>query len=120
MDKTDLMRALTALGAIPIERVEEICDAERDGRVVVLPCKVGDTVYVIEREYTVCHLGTKCSDGGCGGCNVPCDSYEIKTVKARHHQSLITIAGFIQGGCFGKTVFLTRAQAEEALKGGTP
>lgn len=44
MDKTDLMRALTALGSISIERVEEICDAERDGRVVVLPRKVGDTV----------------------------------------------------------------------------
>lgn len=26
-------------------RLEEICNAEREGRVAVLPCKVGDTVY---------------------------------------------------------------------------
>ena len=26
-----------------------ICEAERDGRCVVLPCKVGDTVYRIKK-----------------------------------------------------------------------
>ena len=30
---------------IPLDRLEAICAAERDGRLVTLPCKVGDTVY---------------------------------------------------------------------------
>lgn len=29
------------------ERVAELAQAEKDGRLVVLPCKVGDTIYVI-------------------------------------------------------------------------
>lgn len=29
---------------ISIDRLREICEAEREGRLVVLPCKVGDTV----------------------------------------------------------------------------
>lgn len=36
MKRNDLERALSALGRIPVERIEEICDAERDGRLVVL------------------------------------------------------------------------------------
>ena len=30
---------------IPIARLRELAEAEREGRVVVLPCKVGTTVY---------------------------------------------------------------------------
>lgn len=36
------------------DRLEKICDAEREGRLVVLPCKVGDTVYTIEEKYYPC------------------------------------------------------------------
>ena len=28
-----------------LDRLEELAEADKDGRVVVLPCKVGDTVY---------------------------------------------------------------------------
>lgn len=31
--------------AMPLERVQELAQAEKDGRMVVLPCKVGDKVY---------------------------------------------------------------------------
>lgn len=30
---------------IPVKRLQELAQAEKDGRLVVLPCKVGDTVY---------------------------------------------------------------------------
>ncbi len=36
---------------IPVERLSEICRAEQEGRLVVLPCKVGDTVYVDARTW---------------------------------------------------------------------
>jgi hypothetical protein len=90
MIRNDLERALSALGRIPVERIEEICDAERNGRCVVLPCKVGDTVY-----------STSPNQDKVIACYVP---------------SLHTIARWIEDGVFGKTVFLTRAEAEEALK----
>lgn len=35
---------------IPIERLQELAQAEQDGRLVVPPCKVGDTVWIIERD----------------------------------------------------------------------
>lgn len=34
----------TITEGILFDRLEEICNAERDGRCVVLPCKVGDTI----------------------------------------------------------------------------
>lgn len=39
---------------IPLDRLEAICNAERDGRCVVLPCKVDATVYTIKENYFDC------------------------------------------------------------------
>ena len=36
---------------IPADRLQEICEAEKDGRLVVLPCKAGETVYVPKDRY---------------------------------------------------------------------
>ena len=36
---------------VPCDRVKQLCEAEKDGRCVVLPCKVGDTLYWIDN----CH-----------------------------------------------------------------
>lgn len=40
------MDILDAVKGIDIARLRELADAERDGRVVVLPCKIGDTLYI--------------------------------------------------------------------------
>ena len=37
-------------GIVPFDRLLELADADRAGRLVVLPCKVGDTVYQIDAE----------------------------------------------------------------------
>ena len=34
-------------GAMPLERVQELAEAEREGRLVVLPCKAGDALEVL-------------------------------------------------------------------------
>lgn len=39
----ELELQLALICDIPLDRLEEICVAERDGRCVVLPCKVGIT-----------------------------------------------------------------------------
>ena len=36
---------ITEFDGLPIDRLRELAEADKDGRLVVLPCKVGDTVY---------------------------------------------------------------------------
>ena len=45
-DKSIITVADIANG-ISLDRLQEICNAERDGRLAVLPYKVGDVVYVV-------------------------------------------------------------------------
>lgn len=42
---------LETLNNTPISRLVELAEADKDGRVVVLPCKVGDTVWRIKRTF---------------------------------------------------------------------
>lgn len=82
------------------ERIRELLKADRDGRLVVLPCKVGDTVWItgsVRRLYS-----EKVRTFFCGN---PSSVQMIRTT-----------------GCdipiheFGKTAFLTREEAEAALE----
>lgn len=36
---------VTEFDGLPIDRLRELAEADRDGRVLILPCKVGDTVW---------------------------------------------------------------------------
>jgi len=102
-------------------RMGEILQAEQEGRLVVLPCKVGDTVYVF---YT-----------GRRNCKWPCNMkkfkiYEVTVSGMRLHDWSDDWSALLffdtkemtgdyefSFGEFGKTIFLTRAEAEAALKG---
>jgi hypothetical protein len=99
--KLELYETLTA--DIPLDRLAEICNAEREGRCVVLPCKVGDTVYFIEngRPY-----------------NVGVTSIEISSKGIALY--LYGMWKRITPQDFGKTVFLTHPEAEAKLKEDTP
>lgn len=72
-------------------RLRELAQADREGRCVVLPCKVGDTVYQV-------------------------DDIRVYALEVRN---LIYDAGILafDESTIGKTVFLTRAEAEVALQG---
>jgi hypothetical protein len=96
------LRAVQSDG-ISIERHAEICTAERDNRCVVLPCKVGTRVWVIGQNCDLCrdmYAEEPCLFGSC----------EYKEVFE-------SVFGYGMIDNFGKTVFLTRAEAEAALKG---
>ena len=98
--------------------------------VFVPPCNVGDTVYVIEPlwygiwgEYE--HKCRKCEhfyEGGMGDqpdCNLGKNCcYQIREEKAdlRDIVDWITPSHFTKTVAWGKTVFLTRESAEQALK----
>ena len=74
-----------------ISRMVELMKADKDGRVVVLPCKVGDTVWRIKRTF---------------------EEYPDKS------KPYIEPDAFLLQDVFnvGKTVFFTREEAEKALQ----
>ena len=81
------------------ERLKAYEDAEQDGRLVVLPCKVGDDVWFVRKfgkERCIKRAEVSCINIDCRG-------------------KVFVSARRISGGYIGKTVFLTREEAEAAL-----
>ena len=88
------------------DRLRELAAADRDGRVVVLPCKVGDKVWMHEKTFTRGEI---------------VNSVELETISEMRGNALNPVWFFAGDRDFspseiGKTVFLTRAEAEAALK----
>ena len=86
-DWTSLIITIDEMGCMP--HLRELYEAEKEGRLVLLPCKVGDKVYQIDAERV----------------------YESEV------KGIIYDAGHIDFDerAIGKTVFLTREEAEAAL-----
>lgn len=88
------------------DRLRELAEADKDGRVVILPCKVGDTVWA---NLDGMRHPRKCV---------------IEFVNIGSHVTTIvfyTVDGLreqygVNPSSFGKTVFLTREEAEKALQ----
>ena len=98
-----------------ISRMVELMKADVEGRVVILPCKVGDVIYKLFREYTECTSYQVRKDNYCcEGCMVPCDSREVTVIRAIQPNSLPEVVRYIKD--IGRTVFLTREEAEKALR----
>lgn len=97
------------------DRLRELAEADKDGRVLILPCKVGDVMYKLFREYTECTSYQVRKDNYCcEGCMVLCDSREVTVIRAIQPNSLPEVVRYIED--IGKTVFLTREEAEKALQ----
>lgn len=73
---------------LPVDRLRELAEADKDGRVVVLPCKVGDTVYVISWR-----------------------------LNGRHEiEERVFSLTYFDPAKYGKDYFLSREEAEKALE----
>ncbi len=84
--------------------LRELAEADKDGRVVVLPCKVGDVVYGFHNNrQTILPMVAKWIETNADGW----------TVAAQYAPM---VPEFFQFSDFGKTVFLTREEAEKALE----
>ncbi len=93
---------------ISFRRLAELLTAGRDGRLVVPPCKAGDTVYEVTSRKTI-------------------SEYRVKAIRVELFCTFIEwdiVAGFVDKSIFGvpvdeigKTVFLTREEADRALEG---
>lgn len=103
------------------EKVRELMQADAEGRLVVLPCKVGDTVY---------HIGWNCRKGVSYNCEVdgimtaancrycrdkkPCDLH--RCVKEVTFEDELKIFESMLSGEFEKQLFITKEEAEAELK----
>lgn len=94
---------------VPIKRLIELAEADKDGRVVVLPCKVGDTVYTLEyvagRDGAHCEI-TPRKITGIGGNALN----KLWLVSANSNYKM-----HIFPSEFGIMAFLTSEEAEKAL-----
>ena len=110
-DKADeialkLMRLADLESLCSYTRLRELAEADKDGRVVVLPCKVGQRVFALldtDKHISECEvkqigMGNKIGFIG------------LEPIGARGREYGISLNGF------GKTVFLTREEAEKALE----
>lgn len=103
-----------------IEKLSTYEDLEEQGRLIKLPCKVGDTVWVVTSPFNVFDdieydddmkdevyesYVSSVSFYECG------EQYRI-CAKATNH----FIGAYFRECDFGKTVFLTQSEAEEKLK----
>lgn len=99
---------LETLNNTPISRLVELAEADKDGRVVVLPCKVGDILWItgsIRRLYSAkvrtFFIG---KPSGVSRRDNDAGTQMIRTTECD-----------VPMRDFGKTVFLTREEAEKAL-----
>ena len=83
------------------DRLRELAEADRDGRVVVLPCRVGDGLWTF--------------------CTHPVEqvySFTVTDISTLNGRTMLNTSrcGVIDARDVGKTVFLTREEAEKALE----
>ena len=96
-----------------LEALGKYEDLEEQGLLLRLPCKVGSTVYLIRSRYTECSK-YKETWNDCYGCEDECDSHKEYYIHINHSVSNEWIVRNMND--FGKTVFLTQAEAEQKLK----
>ena len=96
-----------------LEALGKYEDAEEQGLLLRLPCAVGSTVYVISSRYTKCSKYKEIWND-CYGCEDECDSHEEYYIHINHSVSDEWIVRNMN--YFGKTVFLTKEEAENKLK----
>lgn len=102
-DWTALIMTLEEMGGIP--HIRDIIRAEKDGRLVVLPCKVGDKVFHVRRvtQKEAKRMGVTPRYGRI-------IYYEDRPFAIK--EKLCTKSDYAQ---IGKTIFLTREEAEAAM-----
>lgn len=96
-----------------IEKLSTYEDLEEQGRLIKLPCKVGDTVWDNDCGRPCAYTITAFSFGECEG--YICEPVTTKEVVFYYANSSGSITGSFAESEIGKTVFLTKSEAETKL-----
>ena len=97
------------------EHIRELLRTEKDGRLVVSPCKVGDSYFAVRKfcdEHGELEEPVEHWDSDCCGCNLPCNAeLEVTEWKFKSIRHIIA-----ERESIGVSIFLTREEAEKALE----
>ena len=91
-----------------LERLQELVEADKDGRCVVLPCEVCDTVYILNKVFDGKEIKNTIEKR-------IVDKFIINRLKNTFYESSKPFVLHFNLCDFGKTVFLNREAAEVAL-----
>ena len=106
--RMDMAIIAALFNGVDVDRIKELAEADKDGRLVVLPCKVGDTVWItgsVRRLYSEKVRTFFCGDPSYG-----------RGMADNGVKMIRTTGCDIPIHKFGKTVFLTHDEAEKALE----
>lgn len=96
------------------ERLKEYEDYEEQGRLVKTPCKVGDTVWDNDYGRPCAYTITAFSFGECE--EYICETVTTKEVVFYYTNSSGSITGSFAESEIGKSVFLSKSEAEAKMK----
>ena len=104
--RMDMAIIAALFNGVDVDRMKELTEADKDGRLVALPCKLGQRVFALldtDKHISECEvkqigMGNKIGFIG------------LEPIGARGREYGVALNGF------GKTVFLTREAAEKALE----
>jgi hypothetical protein len=97
-----------------IDKLADYEDLNEQGLLLRLPCKIGEIVFLIRSHYTKCMpYGERLDETNCSGCEQPCDSKKVY-YTVNYQTDLKWIFDNLEN--FNKTWFLTKSEAEQALK----
>ena len=100
-----------------IDKLAEYENAEEEGRLIILPCKPGITLYVLRKKYTKCsRYNEEFDESSCCGCEDECDSHLFYYVAPCPDVTAEQILEFERRGVLNKIVFFGKEEAEKALK----
>lgn len=97
-----------------LEELKSYKDLEEQGLLVRLPANKNKEIYIISSRWTVCsECGSRFDEYSCIGCEYKCDSKKEHYVRPTYLSS-INVSTYANR--FGKTIFLTREEAENKLE----
>nr|DAK72584.1 MAG TPA: hypothetical protein [Caudoviricetes sp.] len=114
MFKWDVIRHLRDFVKAYREQLKEYQQLEEQGRLVKLPCKVGDTVWDNDYGRPCAYTITAFSFGECE--EYICEPVTTKEVVFYYANSNGSITGSFAESEIGKSVFLNKSEAEAKLK----
>lgn len=98
--RMDMAIIAALFNGVDVDRMKELAEADRDGRVVVRPCKVGDTLFRVFAGEILEHKVR---------------NMRYLAIQERWDIDTIPFCSYVESS-IGKTIFLTREGAEAALE----
>lgn len=93
-----------------IEKLGAYEDLEEQGRLVILPCNRGDKIYFIKSAFSMAHFPIEAKVTSI--CGIDCDSDVMYSSITEYNK----FDRRFKSSDIGKTVFLTKSEAEAKLK----